>query len=245
MSWIPPWLGNAYSTLFAIDGSAALSIDTASRALGFSPRRARLILSLLAREGWLIRVGRGRYVVPEPEAVVALEAAGFPRRYGQESFYPVLVLGLSGVFRTFRSRLRSVALFGSSARREHGAQSDVDLLVVLERVPPQWDERQADLAAVEQAARELNRFLWEERHEYHPVQVTLIDPDGLGREPRLLLDLTEDARILWDPTGVLAGVLERLRGRLRERGSRRVRLEGGRSYWDLTPAGGSGPIEAL
>ena len=46
--------------------------------------------------------------------------------------------------------------------------------------------------------------------------------------------MTEDARILHDPDRCLAEVLDRLRARLRELGSRRV-WRGDAWYWDLKP----------
>ena len=56
----------------------------------------------------------------------------------------------------------------------------------------------------------------------------------LERGSMLLLDMTEDARILFDPQGCLADALERLRRRLRALGSRRIWL-GNAWYWDLKP----------
>jgi hypothetical protein len=50
----------------------------------------------------------------------------------------------------------------------------------------------------------------------------------------LFLDMVDDARILYDPDGVLARRLERLRERLRQLGARRIWL-GNAWYWDLKP----------
>lgn len=60
-------------------------------------------------------------------------------------------------------------------------------------------------------------------------------PEAIEAGPLILLDLTEDAVILHDPTGFLARRLDRLRQRLRELGARRVWLDGDRWYWDLKP----------
>jgi hypothetical protein len=54
-----------------------------------------------------------------------------------------------------------------------------------------------------------------------------------ARSP-LLLDMTEDARILFDRGGFLAGELAALRARLDELGARRV-WRGSAWYWDLKP----------
>ncbi len=50
----------------------------------------------------------------------------------------------------------------------------------------------------------------------------------------LLLDLTEDARILVDRDGFLAGALDALRARLDALGARRI-WRGNAWYWDLKP----------
>ena len=62
----------------------------------------------------------------------------------------------------------------------------------------------------------------------------LMTASELERGSMLLLDMTEDARILFDPAGCLAGALGRLRSRLRELGSKRIWL-GNAWYWDLKP----------
>ena len=59
-------------------------------------------------------------------------------------------------------------------------------------------------------------------------------PEELRLGTPLLLDMTEDARILHDPDNCLADTLDRLRGRLRELGSKRI-WKGDEWYWDLKP----------
>jgi hypothetical protein len=46
--------------------------------------------------------------------------------------------------------------------------------------------------------------------------------------------MVEDARIVHDPDGFLAGYLERFRARLAELGARRI-WRGNAWYWDLKP----------
>ena len=50
----------------------------------------------------------------------------------------------------------------------------------------------------------------------------------------MLLDITEDARILHDPDSCLRKTLDRLKARLKELGSKRV-WKGDDWYWDLKP----------
>lgn len=60
----------------------------------------------------------------------------------------------------------------------------------------------------------------------------LLTPEETTSRIPLFLDMTEDARILYDRGGFFAGVLAGLRQRLKELGARRVRY-GGAWYWVL------------
>ena len=129
--------------------------------------------------------------------------------------------------------LVSVAVYGSVGRGMPRPDSDVDLLVVARGLADRHALRVRDFRAVEEvladrlAAAAAAGLL----PELSPVLMT---PSELERGSMLLLDMTEDARILFDPTGCLDCALDRLRGRLRELGSRRIWL-GNAWYWDLKP----------
>jgi hypothetical protein len=100
-----------------------------------------------------------------------------------------------------------------------------------------------EFAAVEQA---LSTRLREARAagietELAPVFRT---PAELAQGTPLLLDMTEDARILFDPHGVLAGALQALRERLSALGARRI-WRGNAWYWDLKPDYRPGDVFSL
>ncbi len=59
-------------------------------------------------------------------------------------------------------------------------------------------------------------------------------PEEVGHGSPLFLDMTEDARILFDRRSFFARELDRLRERLAHLGARRVWL-GNAWYWDLKP----------
>jgi hypothetical protein len=60
-------------------------------------------------------------------------------------------------------------------------------------------------------------------------------PDEARAVSPLYLDMVEDGILLLDRDGFFARVLEGLRARMQELGSRRVFLDDGSWYWDLKP----------
>jgi hypothetical protein len=65
----------------------------------------------------------------------------------------------------YGARLRRILLFGSWARGDAHPESDIDLLVVLDRVESPWDE-----------LRRMDEILW--RHSYHHDVVISAIPVG-------------------------------------------------------------------
>lgn len=135
--------------------------------------------------------------------------------------------------RHYGSRLLSLAVYGSVGRGTPRPDSDIDLLLVATDLPDGPTARNEEFAGVRTAlaprvgaAREAG---------LHPeLSLVFKTRAELARGTPLLLDMTEDARILHDPDGCLADALQRLRRRLHELGSRRV-WRGDYWYWDLKP----------
>jgi hypothetical protein len=84
--------------------------------------------------------------------------------------------------------------------------------------------------------RRLQAWLAPPRAELMPVALSPVfkTPHEAEAGSPLFLDMVEDARILHDEGGFLAGFLERLRQRLVALGSRRV-WAGSAWYWVLKP----------
>jgi predicted nucleotidyltransferase len=148
--------------------------------------------------------------------------------------YERIVQSLVGEARAlYGDRLVACAVFGSVGRRAPHPGSDVDILIVARALPdgppPRFREFQPVEAALEPLLREVGL----------PGAPVLLSPvfktpaEAEAGSP-LFFDMTEDARILYDTEGFLAGRLERLRARLRQLGSRRI-WRGSAWYWDLKP----------
>jgi predicted nucleotidyltransferase len=77
----------------------------------------------------------------------------------------------------YGERLRSVILFGSWARGDADPESDIDLLVVLDRVDSSWDER-----------RRMRDVLWRHSLDYDTVVVAIpVSEERLQRQEEPLL----------------------------------------------------------
>ena len=127
------------------------------------------------------------------------------------------------------SRLRSLVLFGSLARGQGTARSDVDLLVIADDLPRSLVERRRPLLAAWSEARA--------RHALPAVEWNLVTktPEEARHHSPLYLDIVEDGILLVDRGRFFETVLDAMRARMRELGSRRVFLDDGSWYWDLKP----------
>ncbi len=135
--------------------------------------------------------------------------------------------------RHYGGRLLSLAVYGSVGRGAPRPDSDVDLLVVAADLPDGPVARNDEFEAVRTAVAP--RLAAAGAAGLHPELSPIFKTRAeLDRGTPLLLDMTEDARILHDPDDCLADTLTRLRRRLRALGSRRV-WRGDHWYWDLKP----------
>lgn len=140
---------------------------------------------------------------------------------------------LAACQRHYGQRLVSLAVFGSVGRGTAGPESDIDLLIVADSLPAGRLARADDFAAVES---ELGQGVEEAKASgvntrFSPILKT---PSEAEQGSPLFLDMLEDAKVLYDRNGYLAGVFDRLRERLARLGARRI-WRGNAWYWDLKP----------
>jgi predicted nucleotidyltransferase len=140
-------------------------------------------------------------------------------------------------------RLVACAVFGSVGRGTPRYDSDIDLLLVVRDLPRGRFNRVEEFLPVE--AR-LEPALKAVDPGCAPIALSPVfkSPEEVEAGSPLFLDMVEDARILCDPEGFLAGYLDRLRARLAQLGARRIR-RGNAWYWELKPDLKPGEIFAL
>lgn len=142
--------------------------------------------------------------------------------------------------RCYGERLISIVLFGSVGRGTSNPQSDIDLLIVAEQLPKGRMQRVQEFGCIEHDLQPLLSELSSiECHvELSPVFKT---PEELIQGTPLMLDMVEDARILYDPTGFFGKTLARMANRLKELKAKRV-WRGNAWWWDLKPDYQSGEV---
>ena len=137
------------------------------------------------------------------------------------------------VHAVYGDRLVSLVAFGSVGRGTPRHDSDLDVLIVADGLPNGRIARVEEFAAIEKA---LLPIVTDGRRagfstECSPVFKT---PAEVRAGSPLLLDMVDDARILFDRDGFFAGAMTRLRDRLAVLGARRV-WRGNAWFWDLKP----------
>lgn len=151
----------------------------------------------------------------------------------REHFERILTAVRDASLACYGDRLVSLAVYGSVARGTMRPDSDIDLFLVVEPLPDDLYARRAEFDCVEkQVAEELAEARRAGVQTFlSPVIKT---PAELWQGSFLHLDLTDQARILYDPRNVLRGYLDDLRARLKAMGAKRV-YKGGGYYWVLKP----------
>ncbi len=132
--------------------------------------------------------------------------------------------------------LVSVVVFGSRARHDARPVSDIDVLVVARGLPRNRSERYRGMRALARRVSEDFADL---------VAPVLLTPEEAGDVKPFYLGMLSGHIVLRDEAGFFAAVLDRLRQRLAELGSRRYVDEQGYEYWDLKPDWKPGDVVTL
>ena len=163
---------------------------------------------------------------------------------GYREAFETLVLALQQAsVRHYGDRLISLAVFGSVGRGTMRPDSDVDALVVATPLAAGRLRRVADFSAVE---AQLDPLLLNLRAKGVDTCLAPLfkTPEEVAARSPILLDMTEDTRILFDRDGFLRRELDNLAAGLRRLGAKR-HFVGNAWWWDLKPDFRPGDVVVL
>lgn len=152
----------------------------------------------------------------------------------KEKFAELEKLLLSEIKSHYGERLISVVVFGSVARETQTFESDIDLLIIASGLPQGRMKRIGEFEPVEERIEPFLKSLKEKDGIHSYISAIIKSPEEAEKGSPLFLDMVEDARILFDRNGFFEGVLDKLRKRLKELGSKRI-WRGNAWHWDLKP----------
>lgn len=141
--------------------------------------------------------------------------------------------------KVYGESLLGLLLFGSVARGDARFDSDVDLLLIADRLPPRRRQRLEALRgeAVEplEEARDA-LFL-----RGYPAEISWIfrTPGELGEGAPFFLDLPEEGEILFERAKFVSDFLRRIERMRRREGARKIAVAG-EECWDFRGPGGKG-----
>src|SRR4029450_4724150 len=140
---------------------------------------------------------------------------------------------LARLKKLYRQRLVSVVVFGSVGRGAPRPDSDIDILIVARPLPQGRMARVREFAAIDEAmSGKMSRLA---REGIFPSLAPIFKtPDEVGRGSLLFLDMIEDGRVLFDPSGFWNEYMKEFQRRLHRVGAGKVG-QGARWYGDLEP----------
>lgn len=140
----------------------------------------------------------------------------------------------AAVVAVYGERLTALAVFGSWARGTATPESDLDLLVVAQSLPPSRMKRVREFRPVEAATETDRGLVWGPHRPAIELSPVLKTPAELAAGSPLYLDMTLWCVVLFDRDHLLGDYLAGLRARMKALGSTRKTFKGG-VFWDYKP----------
>jgi predicted nucleotidyltransferase len=161
----------------------------------------------------------------------------------KQAFESLLLAVREEALSYYGDRLVSLAVFGSVGRGTMRPDSDVDLLVVADPLPVGRLRRVEDFAPIETRLVPVIENL-RARGVTTGLAPLFKTPVEIAAHSPILLDMTEDARILFDRDNFLRRELDTLADGLRRLGAKR-HFVGSAWWWDLKPDFKCGDVVVL
>jgi len=155
------------------------------------------------------------------------------KKYGFETYKRLIERFIKEIKESCGDALLAVVLFGSVARGEAGENSDIDMLVLMERKDKGIEKKFTEIG--------VNSYDWEESLELRnkgirtKIYEILKTEKELRENPLILLDIFDHGIILYDLNNKMKNILEDFEKKLKELGAEKIRFDDNKWAWDLKP----------
>ncbi len=152
----------------------------------------------------------------------------------REEYYKIVDRLKELLINYYKERLISIVIFGSVAKDTFRPDSDIDLLIIARNLV------KGRLKRVKEFEENVECYLEGyiktlAKNGIHPyISPVIKTPEEVEYGSPLFLDMTEDAKILYDKDNFFHDYIEKLKKRLSILGAKRIPFKGG-YYWDLKP----------
>ncbi|MEM1549711.1 MAG: nucleotidyltransferase domain-containing protein [Candidatus Methanomethylicia archaeon] len=231
MNYLPRWLGENYFKLFKAYPYRPFTIDEAYSSLNLDGKLVRVVLSELCKLGWILRFGRGVYIVLSPYSMVL--RGSWEDKLRQKEYLPLILMMAGRVFERFDGRLVSMVIFGSIARGEAKPNSDLDVLVIVKGLPEKYSERIRQVIEILDDVREVKLWLWREKGIFCNIEFIVLTPDEASIIQPVYLDMIDNSILIYDKNDFFKKILEGFAKKLSELGAEKVVLPNGKWFWRL------------
>ncbi len=153
--------------------------------------------------------------------------------FGLKFYKKFLKVFIKKLKKRMKKKLISCVLYGSIARGEAKAYSDIDLLILYEGSHLETSKIYAKTVNESRRTEEYKKFI--EMGIYPEISPYFLTVEELRENPLILLDIMEEGIVLMDRGKTFDKLVKKFKKITKELGSRKVFLKDGSWYWELKP----------
>ncbi|MCX8188697.1 MAG: nucleotidyltransferase domain-containing protein [Nitrososphaeria archaeon] len=237
--WLPRWVGEVYKKLYTKFNREIFYFDDVLD-ISKSFSSAKVVLYELRKVGAVYvhgRVGKKRaYRLCDPEVLLYILDNKISNlgKFKQGRYSRVIGLVSVEILKRFSFIVNSLVVYGSVARGVARADSDIDLLVILDSKDSfgKRIDMLLDVEFSEKVSEELN-WLYNNGIDTH-ISFLPLNLEEVKAFPPILLDVIDEGVVLVDKGFYSKFVIEK-KAYLSKLGARRVFLSESEWYWDFKP----------
>ncbi|MEM4576708.1 MAG: nucleotidyltransferase domain-containing protein [Candidatus Nezhaarchaeales archaeon] len=234
--WMPRWLGEIYSKLYAKFWIDVFTFNQAREYSGIEKSILNVAFSKLHSLRALYIHSRTkprlyRLIRPESFVLMCSNVIKNINAIRQERYLQLICDVAKELIRGYSDC--SICIYGSVARGVARPESDLDILVVSDSFKGPKTKRVEELCLIEErVADEIKRL--RSYGIYTSLSFYPLRRDEVLRFPPVMLDIVVDGIVICD-NGFLEKAMPIMREKMNRLGAKRVVLKDGSWYWDLKP----------